>query len=456
VRYGERIYNRGGRTIPLADGERREFRLTLPRRSKIAGTVTDANGRPLQKASVRAMRLPPVALYGYAAAFETASTSTDASGAYAFASLDPADYAVCASTSQTLPLDPGVGYAIGCNPTTSDSPQKITLAPEETRVGVNVTLATARLNRVAGVLNVPEGVPKPDLIVLKNVDEMYDDPSRGLPPNADGSFQFAKVPRGHYVLRAQAGSESAGVLKEIVVEDADVTDIVLTVVRGSTVTGRLEFQGTRAPAAAKQLRVLLSPAVPGPRNLRWGSREATPDATGAFVFPLVQPGTYKLFANYLQPQNWYLESVTVPNHPDSLVEVHAGQNVADVLLKMTEYRAELTGTLVTERGGVAGSEFMIVVYPADPKEWQTPSAFGRARLDGTFNLRLRHPGTYRVGTILDYDPGRRIGPDVLRDVDRKAVTVSVADGQKSSVKLVVPGELLERDRPSAQVPRQPD
>jgi hypothetical protein len=443
VRYGERIYNRGGRTFPLADGEHREFRLTLPRRSKIAGTVTDANGRPLEKTSVRAFKLMPVALYGYAAAFPMGSTTTDESGAYAFTSVDPGDYAVCASTNQTLPRDPGVGYAIGCNPATSESPQRITLAPEETRLGVNVTLATARLSRVEGVLNAPEGVPKPDLVFLKNVDEMYDDPSMALRPNADGSFRFAKVPPGNYVLRAQTGSESdrAGVLKEIAVENGDVTDIVLTMVRGSTVEGHLEFHGTLvASAGAKQARVLLSPAVPGSRNLRWGSYQATTDATGLFVFPSVQPGMYRLTADYLQPQPWYMESVTVPSHPDRLVEVRAGQNVAEVVLKMTDYRAELTGTIVTERGGVAGPEFMIVVYPADPKEWESPSALARARPDGTFNFRLKHPGTYRVGAILDYDPGRRIGPDVLREVDRKAVTVSVANGEKNSVKLVVPGE----------------
>ena len=137
VRFGERIYNRGGRTIPLAAGEHREFRLTLPRRSKIAGTVTDTAERPLAKVSVRAFKLMPAALYGYAAALPAASVTTDASGAYTFASLDPADYAICASTAETLPLDPRVGYAVACLPAAADSTEKITVAPEETRLGVN-------------------------------------------------------------------------------------------------------------------------------------------------------------------------------------------------------------------------------------------------------------------------------------------------------------------------------
>lgn len=441
VRFGERIYGRGGRTIPLAVGEHREFRLTLPRRSKIAGTVTDTAERPLAKVSVRAFKLMPVALYGYAAALPAASVTTDASGAYTFASLDPADYAICASSADTRPLDPRVGYAVACLPATADSTEKITVAPEETRRGVNITLRRVRLRRVEGVLNVPDGVSKPDLVFLKNVDEIYDDPSLFVRP-IDGGFRFPNVPPGHYVLRAQAGSEGerAGVLKELVVEDADVTDVVLTVARGSTVAGRLEFHGTLVPSAgAYQPRLLLSPSVPGSRNLRWGAYQVTPNASGEFVFPSVQPGAYRLSADYLQPQHWYMESVAAPEHPDHRIDVRAGQNVGGVVLTMTDYRAEVTGTIVTERG-VPAPEFMIVVYPANPKEWNSPSTFGRPGPDGTFRLKLKRPGTYRVGFIPDYDPAARIGADILRTVDRTAVTVSVGAGQKNPVRLVVPAE----------------
>jgi hypothetical protein len=45
-----------------------------------------------------------------------------------------------------------------------------------------------------------------------------------------------------------------------------------------------------------------------------------------------------------------------------------------------------------------------------------------------------------IGFIPDYDPAVRIGPDILRDVDRKPVTVSLGEGQKKTVKPVVPAE----------------
>ena len=133
-----------------------------------------------------------------------------------------------------------------------------------------------------------------------------------------------------------------------------------------------------------------------------------------------------------------MESVEA-SRADYLVDVRAGQHVTGLVLKMTDYRAEVTGTIVTERGFPA-PEFMIVVYPANPKEWVSPSSFGRPDADGAFNFNLKRPGAYRVGFIADYNPAARIGPDILRDVDRKAVTVSVAEGRKNTVKLVVPAE----------------
>jgi len=51
------------------------------------------------------------------------------------------------------------------------------------------------------------------------------------------------------------------------------------------------------------------------------------------------------------------------------------------------------------------------------------------------DFRVRRAGTYRVGCIADYDSAVRIGPDILRDVDRRAVTVSLADGDKKTVKV---------------------
>ena len=440
VRYGERVYNRGGRPIPLADGEHREVRLTLPRRSRIAGIVTDASRRPMVKATVRLMRLMPPALYGYAPAFPWGSTTTDTVGGYAFDGLDPADYAICASTNDTLPADSGVGYAITCTPATADSPDRIVIAPEETRLGVNISLHTAPVRRVEGVLNVPPGVSNPNLIFLKNVEELYDDPSLAVRAAVDGRFRFPHVPPGHYVLRAFTDpvANRAAVMQELTVEDADVTDIVLTLVRGSTVAGHLAFHGTVLPSAgAYQPRLVLSTPNPGSPNLHWGSYQATPDSTGAFVFPSVQPGIYKLSANYVQPQDWYLESVAAPAHPDHLIEVRAGQNVGDVVLNMTDYRAAVTARFVTE-AGLPAPAFITVAYPANPKEWDTPPTLGRPRGDGTFEFRLRRPGTYRIGFILDYDPTRGLGPDILRDVDRTAVTVSLADGQTKTVKLVVP------------------
>src|SRR5882672_1927418 len=103
VTYGERISGRGGRAIPLADGEHREITFQLPHTSVIAGTVLDERGSPAVGASVRVFRYRMS--LGYKSAFGVGSATTDATGAYRTQPVQPGDYAVCVSTHATAPLN---------------------------------------------------------------------------------------------------------------------------------------------------------------------------------------------------------------------------------------------------------------------------------------------------------------------------------------------------------------
>src|SRR3954469_4305174 len=197
VVFGERHYGRGGRAFPLRDAEHRDIRLQLPRPGVITGTIVDEHGNPSPHASLRALRFSLA--FGYRRAMPAGMATTDSQGIFRIESLTPGDYAVCASTRETAPLNqpqrrqmeidrqrrnaafvlgpqgveaqkalaphlaalegqlppfvlPVRGYPPICYPGNTSTPSMITLVPEEERTGVNMQLGLARLARVEGIV----------------------------------------------------------------------------------------------------------------------------------------------------------------------------------------------------------------------------------------------------------------------------------------------------------------
>ena len=96
--YGQRRANCQGTAVPLTDGETREIAMQLPRGGVITGMVLDERGEPAVNAFVRAMRF--MMMGGRAAAAAVRRDTTDDRGIYRIHSLQPGDYAVCATSAQ--------------------------------------------------------------------------------------------------------------------------------------------------------------------------------------------------------------------------------------------------------------------------------------------------------------------------------------------------------------------
>jgi len=219
--HGQRQYGHGGRPIPLFDDEHRDILLTLPRMCVVTGMVVDERGSPAVNAQVRVLRFD--LSNGYRRASPIASADTDDRGIYRIHSLQPGDYAVCATTRSTRPLndaqrlqadidglrqrvefmvgpsgaaaqkqlasrlaalearlpahvDPILGYATVCHPGTASLPSMVRVAPGEERTGVDLQLVLTRLARVEGVvLGMPALNTQMDFIMLVNADDTQAD-----------------------------------------------------------------------------------------------------------------------------------------------------------------------------------------------------------------------------------------------------------------------------------------
>jgi protocatechuate 3,4-dioxygenase beta subunit len=249
VTYGQRRANSQGMPVPLGDGDTREIAMQLPRGGVITGMVLDERGEPAVNASVRAMRYAMVG--GERRPQQTGGDSTDDRGIYRIHSLQPGDYAVCATVRNNGPQndaqrvqsememlrrsmlnaptpaarqqlqvrlsdlqaqlpaqgEPVSGYAPVCFPGASPSASTtIPVAAGEEKANVDLQLLLTTVARVEGTLVAPAGVELRNVQVgLSNVDDALTSIDRqfaGADPT--GRFVFENVPPGRYTLVARS------------------------------------------------------------------------------------------------------------------------------------------------------------------------------------------------------------------------------------------------------------
>ena len=492
--HGQRQHGRGGRAIPLRDGEHRDIRLPLPHPSAITGMVVDERGAPAANASVRALRL--YLGNGYRRGMSVGSATTDQRGIYRILPVEPGDYAVCVSTRETGPLnesqrlqkeidrlrrgveyvlgpagiaaqrelaprlaslearlppqvDPVFGYAPVCHPGTASLPSRIRVDPNQDRTGVDFQLALTRLARIEGVVvGMPRMNTSMDPIFLGSADGMEDSAVEGARPNLEGRFRFTNVPPGRYklILRETADRQSdvrLAAAADVVVADQDIGNVVLDLQPGATVEGKVVFSGTaRPPSAIARLQVRMDPHPPGPMSASWGPSIVSPDASGRFVLSNVFPGQYRISATSREQAGWFIDSATFSGRDvlDQSLEVKANQSVTGVVVTLTDQRAELSGTIVTESGEPA-PEYLILVYSSDQRYWSARSgrmSGARGGNDGAFVIRGLRAGHYRVATLLDAEFGAWFDPEFLRQLESASSPLSIAHGEKKRLDLRVP------------------
>ena len=442
--YGQRRTNGGGTPIPLADGERREIAMQLPRGAVITGMVLDERGEPAIHVDVRALRY--VNAGGQRRTMSGPGDQTDDRGIYRLHSLQPGEYAVCATLHNRGPrtdaerirneidgirrgidsappaarqqmsarlrqlladLPPGddgvTGYAPTCFPDARSNAPTVAVAAGDERSGVDIQLQLTPMARIEGTVAGPQDVPLTDVqVMITNTDEFLGELTRsGASVEAGGRFVFRDLPPGRYSLTARTmrfrrpAQEMVPVKPgtsdltlwanlDIEVNGADVTGVVMDLQRGVQVTGQVVFQPTsKPPPRLTEAQVALSPAAPGGMTFMFGSNlQVNLDASGRFTLDNVVPGKYRLSAFVPGSQGWVMESVTADGEDalDFPLDVTA-KGVSNVSVQMGDRITELSGTVVDGHGRIA-ADHTVLLFAADAKYWVPQSRRIRsARVD---------------------------------------------------------------------------
>jgi protocatechuate 3,4-dioxygenase beta subunit len=449
-----------GVQVRLAEGEARtNVDLVLTRPAAIAGRVLDEFGEPFDGALVTVWQIRYEAGRRHLVNIVVSVNPTDDRGRYRVINVPPGRYLVAASagTATTAqPIGDVPGYALTYFPaaTTPGDAQPVDITRSTTVTDLDFALVRTPTARVSGLLTGSnESLNAVMTLGVSYRSKAIWGPSFSATRDRSGRFEFRNVPPGDYVIQAEGlrmnrSTEGDFVAQFVTVTGADISDVVLQSTPGSTIAGRLTFDGGDPPAVPDFGIVPESADLDlAPRQARTIARaELRPDLT----FQINGVRGPRRIAVTDSPGGWTLKSVYA-NGVDvtdrALPFGQPQQSLTDVEVVLTNRLTELTGG-VTDRRGEATRNYSLLVFSTDRDRWYPGSRyFRRAAPDGngSFLLRGLPPGDYHVAALAAADVPREgetawQDPEFLESIAGRTVFATLTEGQKLSIsaRLITP------------------
>ncbi len=438
LQYGQRRPGEKGRSVEVHSGDAVErIDISLPLGAVLAGSVVDDAGEPYPGVSVDAVRLHYDR--GRRVPDPVGGVETDDLGRFRIAGLEPGNYYLVASSSETWHGDRNetYGYASSHYPVGGpmERASQIILGASEVREGLFMTLQASRTVRVSGRVVRETGEP----VSGTGVTLAYGYPGmfmraglRQTRTAQDGTFQFKDVAGGSYSLMEGSASQSVNVTGE------DIGSLVLVVRTGSTVSGNLVTDdGAAPPFGPSGVRMLL-------------------DATSDNVLPTVQVvavesdwsfklanvGGPFLFRLLGIPDDWMLGSVTFGEKDitDVAWDVPTfGRQFRGLTLVVTNKVGTITGSVV-DASEKPTADAAVVVFADNPELWIPGSRFVRTTRpdgEGRFSIKGLPDGTYCAIARAFIEDGQWQAADFLEQARAGASTFTIAEGASASARLTV-------------------
>jgi hypothetical protein len=470
VEFGQRRASEHGEVIRLAAGEKRERAdISLPRYGTITGRVLDENGDPVERARVQLLQIRFEAGRQRLVEARATTKQTDDLGHYRVHEIPPGQYVVQATVGQVdlqhvpfeLPMADVPGYAPTYYPGTPKASEARLLAVgvSEDLVEMDFAMArvpTARLSGHAftssgdsvkgGVLLIPSERSGSVTMPIK--------PHRMFAP--DGSFEFSNVPPGDYVIQASMGrptlaAEGEFAAQYVTVNGTDIDDLLIRTSPGSTISGRVTFEGGEPPRPGE---IGLTP-VPVDPDLNPRFNDLTQFGAGPpgraevhddWTFEIVGISGPRRLRLTSPPAGWALKAIYL-NGADVTDQTFTfgrkDQALRDLQVVLTNQVTVIEGAVVDASGRMA-RDCVVIAFPAY-REARSPYSrlldHSVCERDGSFIIRRLPPGDYLIAAI-----GRRSDevadewqdPQVLDAIAPNAMRVTLTEGQKlaTSLKLI--------------------
>jgi hypothetical protein len=254
-------------------------------------------------------------------------------------------------------------------------------------------------------------------------------------------------------------------VEEITVDGREISNLSLQLQPGMSVTGKIVYEATtqKPPASFATARLMLSPLpASGSQSDMMSSMMNAVNATvaddGTFTAKGVLPDKYR--AAVLGPgmmgglaslvgalsqgasmpvDTWTLKSIVLNGRDvtDVSFEVKPGEDIAGLVITLTDRPTELSGRLI-DRADRPAPGFPVVVFSTDHAQWAVGSRRVRQvrpSSDGKFSITGLPAGDYFVCVVTDLDPNDLSDPTFLEQLAASgAQKVTLADGEKKVLK----------------------
>jgi hypothetical protein len=347
-----------------------------PSRSvRVAGNII----APIGFAGHIPLRLIPIGNDELMAELETATTMSDADGAFSFPAVPPGQYVLRAIRVPRLPAGPD-----------ADEGNRTTIV----RSG-SVTIASS-------------AVPNPGPMAP--------------PPIPADSTLCADV--------------------ALAVGETDLTGIMITLRTGPRMSGRVEFDGSgnRPDAMAlANMRISLDPVDGSTLPEGVGFVTGRVDETGQFTTYGVPPGKY--FVRVSGLSDWFFKGALYEDRDLSDTPIELGaEDVSGVVLTFTDRPSSIAGTVRTKHA--ADGNAVVFAFPMERAEWlgtgTAPRRMrtARANRDGSYVFPALPPGDYYVvAATEDFIEDWR-DPAFLETISGSAEQVHVNEGERRTLDLL--------------------
>jgi hypothetical protein len=451
-RYLPTTTDSGARVTLAADERRDRVDITLPRTSAIAGQLTDEYGDPVEGVAIRLQRIRFISGRRRLVEVPGASNSrTDDEGRYRIFGLQPGSYIVAAYAGQLVLGQANIadlpGYATTYFPGTANPSELrlVSVPASQDLDGINFSLSRTPTASVAGVAVNSIGEPITGGLVLassRRAGSVATTPV-GARIQRDGSFTFPNVAPGQYVIQAYRGRSKSSAEGEfaavgVTVNGTDVEGLFVQTSPGSTISGRLTFDGSRAPESRNlELSAVPTDADLAPLDGNFARAEIRSDWT----FELSGISGPRRLRLLRAPRGWGLKQILVNGVDATDTPLPFGsksQSLADVEVVLTDRITEIAGTVTDDRGRPA-ADARVVAFPLDRDLWYDRSRFVKivaSDASGVFTIRDLPPGVYFVSAAdrrqTNGDEGRWLDPDLLDALTPGAVRITLSEGQSIS------------------------